>query len=122
MARRIDLLDDELKVSYDGLSAAVVLTRELEIPYSAIGSVRVGMRDLPGPFAFRIGTSTAPFGDTRRGTFWSSGRRTFLDLNDRERAVVLELEGHPYARVALGVDDPETLAEQIRARLDSART
>jgi hypothetical protein len=63
-----------------------------------------------------VGTNTSPFGDTRRGTFWSGGRRLFLDVNDPERAVVLELEGHPFARVALTVDDPEAFAGQLRAK------
>jgi hypothetical protein len=120
VARRIDLAEHELQVRYSGLSAVAVLTQELDVPYSSIGSVRVGMRDLPGAFTFRVGTTTAPFGDTRRGTFWVGGRRVFLDLNDRRQAVVLELEGHRYARVALGVDDPEALAAAIRARLPAS--
>jgi hypothetical protein len=120
VARRIDLLEDGLHVLYTGLSAVAVVARGLTVPYSSIGDVRVGLRDLPGTFAIRLGLNTAPFGHTRRGTFWAGGRRVFLDLDDPERTVVLELEKHRYARVALGVDDPEALAEQIRDRVASA--
>ena len=116
MSRRIELLDDELRLRYSGLSAVAAVIRSVGIPYSMIRSVSVGLEQLPGTFALRLGTNTSPFGHTRRGTFWSSGRRLFLDVNDPERAVVLELEGHPYARVALTVDDPEGFAEQLRAR------
>jgi hypothetical protein len=118
VSRRIELTDDELAVRYDGLSAALVLTRELRVPSSAIRSVSVGLADVPGPFAFRLGLSTGPFGNTRRGRFWAGGRRLFLDVDDPERAVVLELEGHEYARVALNVDDPESFAGQLRAKLN----
>ena len=117
MSRRIELEDEALVVRYEGLSAAAVLRRELRVPYEAIHSVAVGLEELPGAFAFRIGTSTAPLGATRRGTFWSGGRRQFLDVDDPERAVVLELEGQRYARVALTVDDPAATAERLRGKL-----
>ena len=111
MARAIDFRDNELVVRYDGLAAAATLARELRIPYSQIESVSVGLYELPGPFAFRVGTSTAPFGDTRRGTFWRG----------RAHAVVLDLRGHQYTRVALEADEPERLAERVRERLASLR-
>ena len=117
MARTIDLRDDELVVRYDGLAAATVLTRELRVPYSQIENVDVGLYDLPGPLTFRVGTSTAPFGDTRRGTFWRGRERWFLDLSHRARAVVLDLRGHRYTRAALEVDEPQRLAELIREKL-----
>ncbi len=41
----------------------------------------------------------------------------FLDVNDRERAIVLDLTGHTYRRVALTVDDPESLASYLRERV-----
>jgi hypothetical protein len=116
VARRIELLDDELHLHYDGLSALAAAKRDVHVPYGAIRDVRVGLGDLPGTFAIKLGTNTAPFGETRRGTFWTGGRRVFLDVNDPERAVVLELEGHRFARVALTVDDPESFAALLRAR------
>ena len=121
MARTIDLRDTELVVRYDGLAAAATLQRELRIPYTAIEDVRVGLFELPGPLTFRVGTSTAPFGDTRRGTFWIGRDRWFLDLSHRARVVVLDLRGHRYARVALEADEPERLAERIREHLTSSK-
>jgi hypothetical protein len=119
MSRAIDLRDTEVVVRYDGLSAAATVQREVRVPYSTIEQVAVGLFELPGPLTFRVGTSTAPFGDTRRGTFWVGRDRWFLDLAHRARAVVLDLRGHRYARVALEADEPERLAERIRERLGS---
>ena len=121
MARSIDFRDNELVVRYDGLAAAATLARELRIPYSHIENVSVGLYELPGPFAFRVGTSTAPFGDTRRGTFWRGRDRWFLDVSHRAHAVVLDLRGHQYTRVALEADEPQRLAERVRERLASLR-
>jgi len=116
MARRIELTPEELVVHWDGLSSLAALARELRIPWESVSAVSIGLDPLPGALAVRVGMNTGPFGETRRGTFWSGGRRLFLDVNDGERAVVLDLEEHRYARVALTVDDPEGFAAQIRAR------
>jgi hypothetical protein len=121
VARRIELTDDELALRYDGLSRAAVLAGEVRIPTSAIRSVSVGFEDLPGALTWRVGMNTAPFGKTRRGTFWSGGRRLFLDVDDPERTVVLDLEGQRFARVALTVDDPEGFAERVREKLSPGR-
>jgi hypothetical protein len=119
VSRQIEPADDALVVRWSGLSAAAVLRRELRIPYSAIRSVSVGLDELPKALAWRVGTSTGPLGETRRGRFWVGGKRLLLDVNDRRRALVLDLEGAEFDRVALSVDDPESLADAIRSRLGS---
>jgi hypothetical protein len=117
MSRRIDFADDALVIRYDGLDLLTTLTRELRIPYTAIGAVSIGLTDPPGALAVKAGLSTPPFGTTQRGRFRERGRWSFLDVNDRERAVVLDLTGHQFRRVVLTVDDPESFVEKLRERL-----
>ena len=89
----------------------------MRVPYGAIRGVRVGLGESPHGLVFRVGLNAWPFGDQRRGTFWVNGRCTFLDYADRRRAVVVELDGHRFARVAVEPDtDPQQLADQIRER------
>jgi hypothetical protein len=116
MPRRIDLLEDALVVRYSGVAAAACLRRHVRVPYTSIRSVGVGLDDPPGALAWRLGLSTPPFGTTQRGRFRREGGWSFLDVDDRERAVVVDLEGHELNRVALTVDDPRSLAERLRER------
>ena len=116
MSRRIDLDDDALVVRYAGLDRAATLAGEVKVPYTAIASVSIGLTDPPGPLAFRIGFSTPPFGTTQRGRFREHGRWSFLDVDDRERTVVIDLTGGEYRRVALSVDDPDAFAASLRER------
>jgi hypothetical protein len=116
MSRRIDLHEDALVVDYSGLAALATLTGIVRVPYPTIRFVSVGLTDPPGALAWRIGLSTPPFGTTQRGRFREHGRWSFLDVDDRERAVVLDLAGHEFRRVVLSVDDPETLAARLRDR------
>ena len=117
MSRRIDFDDDALAIRYGGLDVAATLARAVRIPYAAVGSVSIGLTDPPSLLAGRVGLSTAPFGLTLRGRFREHGRWSFLDVGDRERAVVLDLTGHTYRRVVLTVDDPESFAERVRERI-----
>jgi hypothetical protein len=117
MSRRIDFEDEALVIRFDGLGALTTLTRKVRIPHTAIGSVSIGLHDPPGLLAWKIGLSTPPFGTTQRGRFREHGRWSFLDVDDRERAVVLDLTGHEYRRVVLTVDDPEAFVQKLRGRL-----
>ena len=116
MSRRIDFEEDALLIRYAGASRALILTGEVRVPYSAIASVSIGLSDPPGWLHFRIGYSTPPFGTTQRGRFREHGRWSFLDVDDRERAVDIDLTGHAYGRVVLTVDDPEAFAKSLRER------
>jgi hypothetical protein len=117
MSRRIDFEDDALVVRYDGLDALATVTRELRIPYTRIGTVSIGLTDPPGALAVKLGLSTPPFGTTQRGRFRERGTWSFFDVDDRERAVVIDLTGHEYRRVVLTVDDPESFLQKLRERL-----
>ncbi len=117
VSRRIDFEDEAIVIRYDGLDAFTRLTREVRIPYTAIGSVSIGLTDPPGLLAFKIGLSTPPFGTTQRGRFREHGRWSFLDVDDRERTAVLDLTGHEYRRLVLTVDDPEAFVQKLRERL-----
>ena len=117
MSRRIDFEDEALVVRFEGLAALTTLTREVRIAYTAVGSVSIGLTDPPGLLAFKMGLSMPPFGITQRGRFREHGRWSFLDVDDRERAVVLDLTGHEYRRLVLTVDDPESVFQKLHQRL-----
>jgi hypothetical protein len=122
MARTIALEPDAVVLGYSGLSALTRLRGEVRVLYEQIRSASVGLEEVPSLLAFRVGLSTAPFGDSRKGQFWWAGKRVFLDFEDPARAVVLELKGHPFARIAVEPDtDPEQLAGQIGERVSADR-
>ena len=116
MSRRIDFEDDALAIRFDGVDALLRLAREVRVPYASIRTVSVGLVDPPRALALKAGLSTPPFGTTQRGRFREHGRWSFFDVNDRERAVVLDLDRHAFRRVGLTVDDPDAFAAKLRER------
>jgi hypothetical protein len=116
MSRRIDFEDDALVIRFSGLDALVPLVRELRVPYASIRSVSIGLTDPPPAYAIKVGLSTPPFGTTQRGRFREHGSWSFFDVDDRARAIVLDLNGHRFRRVGLTVDDPAAIAGKLRGR------
>ncbi|HEU4698927.1 MAG TPA: hypothetical protein VFS40_07100 [Gemmatimonadales bacterium] len=51
------------------------------------------------------------------GTFLQDGRRTFWDVHDAERAIVVELEGERYDRLVVEVEHPMAVVSRIQAAL-----
>ncbi|GAB3275130.1 hypothetical protein [Kineosporia babensis] len=49
------------------------------------------------------------------GTFYRDGERTFWDVHNRSRVVVLQLTGERYDRLVLEVENPRTVVEHIEA-------
>jgi hypothetical protein len=122
MGRTIRLEPEDVVLGYSGLAALARAHGEVRVPYQQIRSVSVGLDEVPSTLAFRVGLSTAPFGATRKGQFWWAGKRVFLDFEDPGQAVVLELKGHRFARIAVQPDTgAEPLAAQIRERISSGR-
>jgi hypothetical protein len=122
VARTIRLEPEGVVLGYSGLAALTRARGEVRVPYEQIRSVSIGLDEVPSALALRVGLSTAPFGATRKGQFWWAGKRVFLDFEDPERAVVLELKGHSFARVAVEPDtEAGLLAAQIRERLSAGR-
>ena len=116
MAPRLELLDDRLRVDYLGLEQLLVLRDKFDVPYDRIERVEVGLERVPSVWTLKAGLSV-PWSDRRAGKFWTGGKRLFLDVKDRRRAVVLHLrDGDPYDVVALQPDQPEELAAALRER------
>jgi hypothetical protein len=119
MSRRIELEHDALVIRYGGLDAALTLVRELRLPYSSMTSVAVGADDVPSPLTIRRVGLADPITGTRRGRFWSAGKKWFLDLRNPARAVVIRVvRGSDYDVLAIETDLPQQLADAIRARIE----
>ena len=49
------------------------------------------------------------------GTFYKDGRRTFWDVSDPARAIVVDLEGEPYQRLIVEVENPAAEVARFQA-------
>lgn len=114
---RVKAYQDHLSVRVDALGTLLGLAASFTVPYSTIRDMRATMPEVPGLIENWLTGFHIPH-VVARGRFHSwDGKRSFLWLDVKSRAVlVLELQDHPdYDRVILDVPDPEGLMETIAA-------
>lgn len=113
---RIDITEDQLVVTLQGMDRFWSLRRRIAVPLSAVrgatadpGVVRepAGLR-APGTYVPRFITA---------GTFHKDGERVFWNVRGSQEPVVIELAEQAYARLVLGVPDARAAAERIERAL-----
>ena len=116
LARIVHVDPDGVVVRLTGWTALAALKREVRVPMRAIRSISTGRYGATG---FPHRRHCDPWTDLRAGRFRRGGSWTFLSFDDRDRVLTLELDrsvpGAAYDVVAVGVDDPDTVAAEIDA-------
>ena len=113
---RMELLDDRVVIHNERLRRLLTIVGTITARYEAVASVEVGLRELPAWYTWRVGYNPG-FGARRAGIFWWQGGKWFMDVDDPARTLVVHLEPDAgYDVVAVTVDDPDTLAAELRRR------
>jgi hypothetical protein len=117
---RVDVFDAEVTITPRGLNKLWAFRRELRVPLGPIREVKIvsGIRSLP--MGLRAPGTAIP-GLVLAGTYRKGGERSFYVLRDGRDMVVLELEGHDFARVAVQTRDPYEVVTRIHAGMDGSR-
>jgi hypothetical protein len=113
MSRKLEFEEDKLVIHLTGVTVIAALKHHVEISYSAIKKVSIETFDMP-LLNFRIGTSG--FG-VREGRFLVGSDWYFLSFENHENVVVLELEGHEFAKVIFQIENPEETKQMILNKL-----
>ncbi len=99
-----------------GLHRLWAFKTRLEIPLAHVTDVRAA-----DPNALREWWKGIRFPGTHvpgiicAGTFYKDGRRTFWDVGDPARAIVVDLEGEPYQRLIVEVENPAAEVARFQA-------
>lgn len=117
MMARVELLDDRLVIHNDGLRRLLTVVGTITVRYEAVTSVEIGLDEVPPWFTWRVGFNPG-LGSRRAGIFWWRGKKWFLDVDDLEHTLVVDLKpGAGYDAIAVTVDDPEGIASALRKLL-----
>lgn len=109
----LDVEDGKVVVRFPGFQSVMALARQVSVPVDAVRRVDVAPDGLALDTGWRVGGTALP----RRlafGRFRKKSVRTFAAVYGGEPAVVLELEGDHYNRLAVAVEDAEDAARRVR--------
>ena len=116
----IDIDGDELIVTIDGADKLWALKSRLTVPLSNVRGATADPGIVKEPKGWR-GPGTHLPGVLVAGTFHQDGEKIFWDVHDGDGAVVIELQGHAYARLIIEVADPADTVRRIEQALTAMR-
>lgn len=99
---------ERVAIEVQGLHKLWALKRRIEVPRSAVRSVRRAPADAVRGWwkGWRIPGTHLP-GVIVAGTFYRDGERHFWDVRHADHAVEIELDGQAYDRLFVEVADPD---------------
>ena len=112
----LEIASGKLIVHVTGVDKFFALASRLEVPLEHISSVEVNPPDAHQVWhGLRMGTNLP--GVITAGRFLQGGEWAFWDVHDPSRSIAIYLHDESYARVVVGVSDPEGAAASIRTAL-----
>jgi len=114
----IELTATSLVVHITGTDQFFALASRLEVPLEHIAGVDSTVPEAHGVFhGLRMGGTNVP-GLITAGRFLQHGQWAFWDVHDPEQAIGIRLHDEHYAKLIVGVDNPQLTAELITNALE----
>jgi hypothetical protein len=114
----LEIASGKLVVHIEGVDKFFALASRLEVPLEHISSVEVNPADAHQIWhGLRVGTNLP--GVITAGRFLQSGEWAFWDVHNPDDAIAIYLHDDSYARVVIGVSDPEVAASMIRGAISA---
>jgi hypothetical protein len=111
--------NQELIINVEGLDKLLAFKGEVSIKLAHIKNVEVnheGLMDFKDA-TFGIGTIFA--GRIQTGTFKEDGQKSFWDVHDIKKTVLLTLHDDEYNKVIIEVDNPEEAVQAIQEKIEN---
>lgn len=113
----LEIEADALVVHIRGLDQFFALAAKLEVPLSHIARVEAKPAEAHQFWhGLRMGGTNLP-GVITAGRFLQAGQWAFWDVHDPDHAIAIYLHDERYARLVIGVDDPQASAQTLAAAI-----
>src|SRR5258708_1911689 len=113
---QVHIEGENLIVDIEGLDKLWTFRSRLTIPLSNVRGATIDPGIVNDRKGIRAPGTYVP-GVIVAATYHSEGERVFWDVHDPAKAVVIELADEKYARLVIGVDDPQATVSLIEHRL-----
>jgi len=115
----IELTPTTLVVHITGADKLLALKSRLEVPLAHIAEVTGIVPEAHAVYhGLRVGGTNLP-GVITAGRFVQHGEWSFWDVHDPDKAIAIRLHDEGYAKLVIGVDDPQAAVAAIAAALRS---
>ena len=118
----IELTPTALVVHISGVDRLLAMKSRLEVPLAHVAEVAAIVPEAHAAYhGLRMGGTNLP-GVITAGRFLQHGEWAFWDVRDPDRAISIRLHDEGYAKLVIGVDDPQATVAAITAALGGQRS
>jgi hypothetical protein len=116
----VELTSGSLLVHVDGMDRIWALKSQLEIPLQHVVKAEADPEIARGWWHGIKWPGTNLPGVVTAGTFYRDGQRTFWDIHNPDRTVVISLADEDYSQLVIEVEDPTETAKEINSAVADA--
>lgn len=109
--------DKQLIITIEGVDKLLAFKGEVKIPLSHITHVQVNHEGLMDFRAATFGIGTIFAGRIQTGTFTENGQKSFWDVHDIQKTILLTLQDDDYTKVVVEVVNPEKAVQAIQEKI-----
>jgi len=104
--------EQDLVIEIEGVDKFLALKSHLRVPLTHIVRAEPAVQLAKEWYhGFRVGTSLP--GIMTAGTFFKDGKKTFWDVHDPEKAIIIYLNHESYQQLVIEVENPEMVIGKI---------
>ncbi len=119
MTASVNIDDDRLVVTVHGFDVVWALRRRIVVPLEHVRGARIDPRvSSHGPWLGAGRTEALLDYAVAAGPMLVHGRHEFWDVHHPDCCVAIDLEGEPFERLVIEVDDPAAVVRAVTAALE----
>ncbi len=115
---QIEIAGDTLTVHMHGLDRILAVKSSVSVPLEHVSGAEIAGDEARRVYhGLRMPGTSLP-GVVTAGSFLRQGEWSFWDVHDPQKAITIHLHDEHYAKLVVGVDDPEAAVAQLTAAVD----
>jgi hypothetical protein len=122
MNARVEIGATQLRVTMSGWDVLWTFRKRIVVPLEHVLGARLDEHvAAQGPWLGAGRTDALLDYAVAAGPMLVHGRHEFWDVHDPERCVTIDLEGEPFERLVIEVDDPAAVVDAVNAAVQADR-
>jgi hypothetical protein len=109
--------DKDLTVNVEGLDKLLAFKGNVTIPLKHVEKIEKNTEPLMDFKHATLGIGTIFAGRIQTGSFSEDGEKSFWDVRDPLKAILITLKDEEYGKIIIEVEDPERTISEVQARL-----
>jgi hypothetical protein len=113
--------DKDMTITVEGLDKVLAFKGHVTIPLEHVAGIEKNTEPLMDFKDATFGIGTIFAGRIQTGTFKEAGEKSFWDVRDPQKAVIISLKDEIYSKIIVEVENSDESITNVRAALEKSK-